>query len=306
MIHRPVLEPQLADALLAATGSVPGKRPTATPPRPARSLRVLVVDDNEVNRHFLRTLLSQDGHTVTCANLGAEAVRLCAHQPFDLVLMDIQLPDMSGVDAAQEIRRTPAASQPIIVAATALPLERTPGVDGTLFDRTLAKPVRMEDLEDLVHQAASTGGAITRDAAGESCAPGPPRPTFNPEDALHAAGGDPQLLAELRALFVREPPAWIEEAREALQQADSARAARAMHRVHGAALHLGAAPLLEATAQAERSGTSGDLEGARAAFQLVESQYQRLLVAMQAPSSSAPGPPQPRLESDKNVHRPGR
>ncbi len=105
--------------------------------------RVLLVDDHGVNRQMIRALIGPFADEVVEAENGARAIALCAEQVFDLILMDIQMPEVDGLTATRKIRADcPLNSATPIIALTAMTRNRLPaeGVDG-LFDQVLAKPI---------------------------------------------------------------------------------------------------------------------------------------------------------------------
>src|SRR5947208_11990814 len=88
--------------------------------RSRRSYRLLLAEDNSLNRQIIRAMLEQAGHDVVTANDGAEAVRLAVHHTFDAILMDIQMPEMDGYTAARAIRQAaPETLSVPIIALTA-------------------------------------------------------------------------------------------------------------------------------------------------------------------------------------------
>jgi signal transduction histidine kinase/DNA-binding response OmpR family regulator len=121
----------------------------------SRSLRILAAEDNLVNQKLLLRLLEKRGHLIQIANDGLEAVEAWRHGEFDLVLMDIQMPNMSGIEATQEIRRLEASNtrRTLIVALTANAMKGdrevylTSGMDGYL-----AKPLRTLELDEVLRQ----------------------------------------------------------------------------------------------------------------------------------------------------------
>ncbi len=92
------------EALLHVVRPSPSVRPSAPAPRPSRPLRVLVADDNAVNRKLATIVLQRAGHEVSCANDGRAAVALTSTSTFDVVLMDVQMPEMNGCEATRIIR----------------------------------------------------------------------------------------------------------------------------------------------------------------------------------------------------------
>jgi len=125
----------------------------ALEPPVLEGVRVLVADDSEANRLVAAGLLRPLNATVCLASNGREAVALAAETEFDLVLMDIRMPDMDGVEALKAIRATPAGADLTVIAMTANALDhqvRAYRAEG--FDAVLAKPLRPDALLDVVRQ----------------------------------------------------------------------------------------------------------------------------------------------------------
>jgi two-component system cell cycle response regulator DivK len=112
------------------------------PERRVMAAQILVVDDNRDNLELMRFLLSVSGYDVALAQGGAEAIRLAAEQPIDLVLMDIQMPGIGGYEAAAAIRALPSGDEVSIVAVTAFAMvgDRDQ-VLGRGFDGYITKPI---------------------------------------------------------------------------------------------------------------------------------------------------------------------
>lgn len=115
----------------------------ATPPRP---ISVLVVDDNREGAQLLRELLELEGFSAAVAFDGPSALRLCATQAWDVLLIDVQMPDMSGTQLARRIRAEPRPA-PLLVALSGYASDdlRSNGSDQP-FDRFLRKPVELDEL----------------------------------------------------------------------------------------------------------------------------------------------------------------
>jgi CheY-like chemotaxis protein len=160
---RPAPAPEVAAPATDAALSAPSGPP----------LHLLMIEDNEVNRAILRAFLGKLGHAVDEAQDGAEGIRLAALRRYDLILTDISMPHVSGVEATRAIRAGQGASRdvPIVaVTAHALPDElaafRAAGIDGVL-----TKPIRLRTLAETIaaHRARTAGGP------SGSLTPGPPQ-----------------------------------------------------------------------------------------------------------------------------------
>ncbi|WP_051286612.1 response regulator [Megalodesulfovibrio gigas] len=126
-----------------------------------RCLRILVVEDEPVNQLFLRRLLEKMGHSPRLAGEVSEAMQCLDEERFDLILMDIQLPDMNGLDATRLIRANPPAKQdpdiPIVaVTAFALEVNRDQALAAGMDDH-LAKPVEVAALERVIARVCLQG-----------------------------------------------------------------------------------------------------------------------------------------------------
>jgi CheY-like chemotaxis protein len=147
-----------------------GEAPAFAPEAAGRSLdgvRVLVVDDNAVNRELARTVLEQMGAEVAEADGGRAAIESAAVAPFDCILMDLRMPGVSGIEALGEIRDRPGPNQEApILAFTADADLGLLGVDHG-FDGLVSKPIMAADLVDAVDRctrwdAVDDGGPLGR------------------------------------------------------------------------------------------------------------------------------------------------
>jgi two-component system cell cycle response regulator DivK len=119
---------------------------------------ILIVEDNEKNMKLVRDILVHQGHTVVEAVTGAHGVELALGRRPDLILMDIQLPDFSGVEALERIRTDPAMhSVPVIaVSASVMPADQQ-RIVGKGFDSFIAKPISMKPFVAAVNAALAKG-----------------------------------------------------------------------------------------------------------------------------------------------------
>ncbi len=136
---------------LAPSASTPPHvpRPSAPTSSPRQQLRVLLAEDNAINQRVARLMLEKLGQRVDTVSDGAEAAQAVSRTPYDLVLMDVQMPKMDGLQATRIIRGDPAIDrQPRIVALTANALvQDREACTNAGMDDYLSKPVRLEDLD---------------------------------------------------------------------------------------------------------------------------------------------------------------
>src|SRR5438093_330153 len=164
MLTKPVPPRTLHDVLIQVGGR--GARQEEAQVVEPGALRVLVADDNALNQNLLKRLVVKLGHTVDVVANGREAVQAVAQQPYDAVLMDVLMPEMDGLAAAEAIcRRWPRGNRPRLIALTAM---AGPGDQERClragFDDYMSKPVRMEDLTESLKSAA--GYRTNRETVG--------------------------------------------------------------------------------------------------------------------------------------------
>jgi signal transduction histidine kinase/CheY-like chemotaxis protein len=230
------------------------ERQQASPaPQKVRARNVLLAEDNIVNQRVAVGLLKRRGHHVTVVENGQEAVDAVEREQFDIVLMDIQMPVMGGLEATKAIRereREASRDRVRIVAMTAHAMsgdrERclAAGMDGYL-----SKPTESRTLF-----------AEVEGEAGPSASP-----PIDENDLVSRLHGDKELAAEIVRLFAEECPALLQGIRTALDQRDSAAVRRAAHTLKGAASTAAAVGITEAASLLEVLAAESDfdaLEGA--------------------------------------------
>ena len=154
-LTKPVAPSKLHDVM----AQVGARRPVAPPKQAevgAGALTVLIADDNSLNQNLLRRLVAKLGHKVDVVANGREAVAAVAQSPYDVVLMDVLMPEMDGLEAAEAIcRRWPRGTRPRLIALTAL---SGPGDEERClkagFDDYMSKPVHLEELAEAFKVAA--------------------------------------------------------------------------------------------------------------------------------------------------------
>lgn len=223
---------------------------------PSETLRVLLAEDNAVNQRLAVAVLDRQGHEVTVANNGSEAVEKWQGGDFDLVLMDVQMPEMDGFEATAEIRRLeaqrPDNQRTFIIAVTARARrsDRQNCLDAGMDDY-MAKPIRIANLADILSKRAKAKAksqSIDADlpaAAPTGVAPqaGPTEPVhvedINWDYALESVAGDPDLLKIIVETLVDTGPGLVEQASAGVSTGDLKKVAAAAHSLKGSVLFLG-------------------------------------------------------------------
>jgi CheY-like chemotaxis protein len=258
-----------------AVGGLPAARPAPRPEAVDRRLRVLVAEDNVVNQRLAMRLLENRGHEVVIACNGREAVSKVAEAEFDVVLMDVQMPEMDGLSAAAAIRKReqPLGRHVLIIATTAraLPEDRgrclAAGMDGYV-----SKPIDARQLFDLIDTLLAESPAT--EGVAEHL-------VFDEQQALATMDHDRQMLCELAALFLEECPRLLGGVRAAVEAQDAARLERAAHALKSSASTFFAREVLDSAERLEGFGRQATLQDAAARCAQLEAQLDELCAALQ-------------------------
>jgi PAS domain S-box-containing protein len=269
----------------ATPGSVPAI-PTEVPPvaahtrgKETRSLRILVAEDNQVNQALAVRLLEKRGHTVAVAADGRQALAMSENQSFDLVLMDVQMPELDGLEATAKIREREkrTGTHLPIIAMTAYAMKRDrdrcreAGMDGYL-----AKPIQPQEL----YAALETIVAGRASIAPVNDAPAFPENVWDKGALLGRVEGDPKLLRNIVEIFLAECPRMMEAIRTAMAEGDATRLHREAHNLKGATGNLGAGDARHAAAVLESLAVEGELASAEHAYRALEKELDRLKAAL--------------------------
>ena len=230
-----------------------------TPSVATRLANVLVAEDNLVNQRVAVGLLTRRGHQATVVNNGREALEALERQAFDMVLMDVQMPEMGGLEATAAIRarERETGGHIRIVAMTAHAMngdrERciAAGMDGYL-----SKPLDPRMLF----------AAIEDEPPAAAPAPVQAAPTFDRSAALDRLDGDEALLSNVIGIFLDDCPARLKAIKAAVDARDAEAIRLAAHGLKGAAGNLSASSLFDAAEILERIGAESRLDAAEAAW----------------------------------------
>ncbi|HEY2837662.1 MAG TPA: response regulator, partial [Pirellulales bacterium] len=285
-LMKPVKQSELFDAIASAVG-VATLHATARPTQIADlanrtgSLRILLAEDSLVNQKLALGLLSRQGHQVFVANNGREALAASETRQFDLVLMDVQMPELDGLDATRAIRlREQSSHQPrvkvIAMTAHAMTGDRdrclAAGMDGYI-----SKPIRAADLFATIDQVMADAPAIP---AAEATGSEQATEVVDWPVAWASVGQDPQLLGEIVAAFRVEAPLLLADLRQAGLVEDRESLRRAAHTLKGTLRYFGADAVAELAFGVETLARDGHLPEAIAASETLASRVRGLLPAL--------------------------
>jgi two-component system sensor histidine kinase/response regulator len=276
---------------VVAASTAPERAP---PPQPV-SLRILLAEDNLVNQKVACCTLEKMGHRPRVVADGLQVLAALEEEAFDLVLMDVQMPVLDGLEAGAAIRQGEQGTKrhlPILaLTAHAMKGDRerclAAGMDGYL-----AKPVRADDLRrEMVRLFGAASGGVGGGDPGDSptgaleASPGAdvsaPQ-VFNRNDLMDRVGGDPEMFDQIVGLFQAESPRLLRDIRTALAARDLAAVRRAAHSLKGTVGCLAAAEAHAAAFRLESAAGGGDWQKTTDALAELEATLGRLRAALAA------------------------
>jgi PAS domain S-box-containing protein len=274
-LTKPIKPSQLFDTLLEVFGSPPEEEPTVEAVADEHMadrwpLRILVVEDNAVNQQLALLLLKKLSYRADVAANGVEALEALERQPYDLVLMDVEMPEMDGLEATRRIhQRWARKRRPHIVAVTANAMEgeRELCLQAGMDDY-ITKPIRMEAL------TAAVGKAAER-------APAPPPVLDSSVVArLTASFSDRESVAGLIDTFLQHVPEQLRDLREGASRGDADVVRRTAHTLKSNAATFGASALADMSRDLETRAAAGKLETATPLVDRIEAELRRVEAAL--------------------------
>ena len=255
-------------------------------------LRILIAEDNPVNQRVAMGLLKQIGYTATLTNNGLEAVNTLEATEYDVVLMDIQMPEMDGLEATREIRRRwpEGLRRPYIIAMTANAMtgDREKCLEAGMDDY-ISKPVKANRLKTALEQCCELRAAVAAVASltdHHGATPASEAATLNRDslDALKSlqSEGDDGFLKEMIELFLADTPARFADMETARQAGEQQDFVRAVHSIKGASANFGADDLHELCATVEQMGRAGQMHEATEQIQGLHAEFERVRLALLA------------------------
>jgi len=256
---------------------------------PCRKLRILVVEDNPANAMVCRKFLERLGHAPLHVSSGPEALELLEKDPVDLALMDVEMPDMNGMEVTRRIRtREDLNGRPrlTIVGLTAHATQHfKQACEEAGMDEFLTKPVDFYDLATVLQRYGGDVSALEQQedlCDGEFPASPPLQarehelPVLDRKAALRRFGGDEELLAQYLPMFMNEAAERLQTLRQALQEQNQERLVIESHALKGLAGTAGAERCRQAAARFEDAARDRRVDLLHDRLQALEADFEEL------------------------------
>jgi PAS domain S-box-containing protein len=294
-LTKPIKQSDLLDSILtvlhssSAKALTPAVQPQPSLPTTQRRLHILLAEDNAINQRLAITMLEKRGHTVAVACNGKEALAASEKAIFDLILMDVQMPEMDGFEATKAIRErealagqtpgAPASFRIPIVAMTAHAMkgDRERCLEAGM-DAYVSKPIQGRKLFDVIESVFALPAEPQKEARSEES----PEPVFDRSAVLDRVEGDRKLLHEILGLFFDEIPGLMSEIQEPLARGDARALERAAHTLKGCVGTFGARRAYDLAQTLETMGRGGNLTEANQTYAKLEAEIARLTGALTA------------------------
>ena len=305
-LHKPIKPSQLYNVLLSLFAEQeqahPGLRPIEATAGQFDAglgqrlpLHILLAEDNTVNQKLALRLLERMGYRADVAANGLEVLEALQRQRYDVILMDVQMPEMDGLEASRAIHEQwPAQERPRIVAMTANAMrgDREECLAAGMDDY-LTKPIQVKALQEALERAGLWAKrrtlplerlveAVPPTGDGESQILLAPAldPVVLAELRQLQAEGEPDIVGELAEAFQFETPPLLEALRQAAAEGQPEQLKRAAHNLRGSSHNLGARTMAALSAELEAIGKQGTVEGTAELVTRLEQEYRRVCLAL--------------------------
>jgi len=272
------IAPEGAGAQTTAAPSDP-----MVPAPPSRPLRVLLAEDNLTNQKLALCLLGKRGHQVVVAADGQHAVESAKLEHFDLILMDMHMPKLDGLEATAAIRAHEQSTRkrtPIVaLTANAFRDDRERCLAAGMDDY-LAKPLRADDLFALLNRFDGAGGTPAPVKASPDATVSSPEVVFDYQGTLVQIGDDPRLLDQLIRLYLEQLSSLLPRIADAVQRRDAEALCQTAHALGSSTSALAAPCARQAAWRLEMMGQKNDLAGVDEAHAAFSVEIERLRQAL--------------------------
>jgi CheY-like chemotaxis protein/HPt (histidine-containing phosphotransfer) domain-containing protein len=289
-LTKPIRPSQLYDTLIGifAPALIPQRVGRPGPPVPARSsarphLRILLAEDNPVNQRVALLLLEKLGYRADVVSDGREALEALDRQRYDVVLMDVQMPEMDGLEATRRILERGADDRPRIVAMTAGATEADrEACLAAGMDDYVSKPIREQELSAALDRAGPPADEASSSAADDATATDDATTTdtavIDPEalEQLRRTVGSEEAMREVTATFFEDTDHTLAVLRAEVQAGRASEVRRRAHSLKSTAASFGATRLADLSRTLEQYGFTGSLDGAAALVAEIAAEFARV------------------------------
>jgi two-component system sensor histidine kinase/response regulator len=285
-LTKPVAQSGLLDAILSAMGTNPEEQKFERDSVPAEQLqpglRILLAEDNVINRAVATGILEKQGHSLVHAANGREVVRAFETASFDLIFMDVQMPEMDGFQATGRIREIEAASGsrvPIIaMTAHAMAGDRTRCLAAGMDDY-IAKPLRKEDTLKVLERWRGLTSA-NDDSKQSTELSRPERSFYSREELLRQCDDDDELMGRLIGLFQENTPQLLDHIRDSVARRGSRDLVQSAHALSSSLGAFGADNALHLTRELETQANQQHYEHTDRTFAALERETDKIHTAI--------------------------
>lgn len=249
-------------------------------------MKILLVEDSRTSQQLAMLILEDEGHSVEVADNGLIAVEKFASSSFDLILMDVQMPEMDGLEATTRIREHEQSidSRTLIIAMTA---DESPGDrDQCLesgMDDYISKPLDMNELAEALARAKSNGSNNVDQSDAKQPEASPTEPMIDWVGALEFVSGHQSILDTVVEAAIEEGPILLDQLRRAIESSDFEVIHRTAHTIKGAYRTFNPVPLIEVAEQIESLAQSESLDQITPLFSKLEPLLDLTLQELQVP-----------------------
>ncbi len=277
-LSKPIKQSDLLDTIMGALGGRPAEAPSGrrvAAPRKGPRLRVLVAEDNAVNQQVAVGMLERAGHRAVVAANGREALALLEREAFDLVLMDVQMPELDGFETTAAIRereKTRGGHLPIVALTAHAMKGDAERCLAAGMDAYLSKPLEMLQLRGVLASLGTGRPAPKPPATGAPLDHG----VLDEPRLLDRVGGDRRALAKLVRLFLADSRTLLARVRESVEAGHAQGLRTAAHALKGSVANFAAPAAMAAAARLQEIGERGDLVEASPAYASLEQEIARV------------------------------
>ena len=262
-----------------------------------KPLRILIAEDNGVNQKLVLSLLQRMGYRAEAVGNGLEVIEALCRQSYDLILMDVQMPEMDGLEATREIRHIWPDGRPWIVAVTANAMTGDQAKClAAGMNAYISKPIRVDDLAQVLERCPTPLPVLTHQSQGAEDRPVPISPAFKPHPTtsnlsriagqeldlrvLESYGFDLETTAEIIAGFMEEAPRLLASLHAALTDGHLRNLIQAAHALKSCSATLGATYLSNLCEKMENQGRAGILPPVAESLETLDQAFEHTKVAL--------------------------